>query len=105
MEDLYDWIHDDITWCGNECSYTQCERNMANRLSKGRMYSAAMFKDTETCPLYQKGVWVKVHGYYTAGGDPAYRCSNCGEGIHVYGIEHPEKKEICESCGSHNKYL
>ena len=49
--DNYDWIHDDITWCGNECSYTECERNFANRLTKGGYFSAAMFKGTETCPL------------------------------------------------------
>lgn len=46
-----EFIHDDITWCGNECSNTKCERNLANRLTKGGVYSAAMFKDTEMCPL------------------------------------------------------
>ena len=49
--DLYEWIHDDITWCGNECYFTKCERNLANKLSKTGMYSAAMFKGTEYCPL------------------------------------------------------
>ena len=48
---MYEWIHDDITWCGNECSNTECFRNMANRLSKTGMFSAAMFKGTATCPL------------------------------------------------------
>jgi len=47
---MYEWIHDDITWCGEECSYTDCERNLANRLSKTGWYSAAMFKGTEMCP-------------------------------------------------------
>lgn len=55
MENLYEWIHDDITWCGNECSYTECERNLANRLTKGGLYSAAMFNDTDICPLKNKG--------------------------------------------------
>ena len=50
-EDFYKWIHDDITWCGNECAHTECERNTANRLTKGGLYSAAMFRDTEVCPL------------------------------------------------------
>lgn len=50
-EDFYEWVHDDITWCGNECSYTKCERNLANRLVKTGLYSAAMLKDTEFCPL------------------------------------------------------
>ena len=48
---MYEWIHDDITWCGNECSYTKCERNIVNKLSKEGMFSMALFKDTETCPL------------------------------------------------------
>jgi hypothetical protein len=51
MSNLYEWFHDDITWCGNECHYTECERNLANRLMKDGLYSAAMFKDTEMCPL------------------------------------------------------
>ena len=46
-----DWIHDDITWCENECSNIKCERNLANRYTKGGMYSAALFKGTEMCPL------------------------------------------------------
>ena len=43
------------------------------------------------CPLnepYKVGHWVKVHGYATPGGDPVWACSECGKGIHVYGIEH-----------------
>ena len=48
---LYEWFHDDITWCGNECSHIECERNLANRLDKTGLFSAAMFKDTEICPL------------------------------------------------------
>ena len=54
MDNVYVWMHDDITWCGNECSYTKCERNLANRLEQGGYFSAAMFKDTDMCPL--KGV-------------------------------------------------
>lgn len=51
MDNLYEWIYDDITWCGNECSNTECERNFSNRLTKGGYYSAALFKGTEMCPL------------------------------------------------------
>ena len=51
IEELYTWIHDDITWCGNECSHTECERNIVNKISKTDMYSVSMFKGTETCPL------------------------------------------------------
>lgn len=35
----------------------------------------------------KKGHWVKVSGYFTPGGDPVWRCSECGKGMHVYGIE------------------
>ena len=34
------------------------------------------------------GKWVRVHGYATPGGDPVWRCSACGKGMHTYGIEH-----------------
>lgn len=50
-QSFFEWIHDDITWCGCECSHTECERNLANRLTKGGYYSAAMFIGTEMCPL------------------------------------------------------
>lgn len=52
---MYEWMHDDITWCGNECSHTDCERNLANRLSgPGIPFSMSLFKNTETCPYYEK---------------------------------------------------
>ena len=38
-------------------------------------------------PEQKKGHWVKVGGYFTPGGDPVWKCSECGKGIHVYGIE------------------
>ena len=48
---MYEWIRDDITWCGNECANTSCERNIINRLSHKGLFSMALFRDTETCPL------------------------------------------------------
>lgn len=36
----------------------------------------------------KKGKWIRVGGYVTPGGDPVWRCSNCGKGKHVWGIEH-----------------
>ena len=36
----------------------------------------------------RKGKWIRVGGYVTPGGDPVWRCSNCGKGRHVWGIEH-----------------
>ena len=47
---MYEWFHDDITWCWDDCPYTDCERNRANRLSKTGLCSAAMFKGTDMCP-------------------------------------------------------
>ena len=44
-----------------------------------------------SCPIIgerRKGKWVKVSGYATPGGDPVWCCSECGKGLHVYGIEH-----------------
>ena len=38
-------------------------------------------------PERKMGHWVKVGGYFTPGGDPVWKCSECGKGIHVYGIE------------------
>lgn len=52
--------------------------------------------------------WVKVSGYVTPGCDPVWACSNCGKGIHVYGIEHgtygadiaDHQWVACPNCGA-----
>ena len=31
--------------------------------------------------------WEEVYGYVTPGGDPVWVCSNCGKGMHVWGVE------------------
>lgn len=54
------------------------------------------------------GKWVKVGGYATPGGDPVWCCSECGKGLHVYGIEHGTYgKDVadaqwvaCPNCGA-----
>lgn len=38
-------------------------------------------------PERKTGEWIKVHGHVTPGGDPVWKCSECGKGVHVYGIE------------------
>lgn len=43
--------------------------------------------EIKTTKIRKKGKWVKVGGYATPGGDPVWRCSVCGKGQHVYGIE------------------
>lgn len=39
-------------------------------------------------PERKTGKWQKLHGYATPGGDPVWCCSECGKGIHVFGVEH-----------------
>lgn len=59
-------------------------------------------------PERKKGHWVEVYGYYTPGGDPVWKCSECGKGIHVYGIEAPSYNRdyadgqwvACPNCGA-----
>lgn len=58
-------------------------------------------------PERKTGVWEEVHGYVTPGGDPVWCCSECGKGLHVYGVEHGTYgKDIadhqwvaCPNCG------
>ena len=35
----------------------------------------------------KRGHCVKLSGFATPGGDPVWGCSECGKGVHVYGIE------------------
>lgn len=54
------------------------------------------------------GHWKKVGGYCTPGGDPVWRCSECGKGQHVYGIEYSSYSGdvsdgqwvACPNCGA-----
>lgn len=50
------------------------------------------------------GKWKKVPGYATAGGDPVFACGLCGGSEHVYGVEHPKRKSMCDQCGAFNVY-
>ena len=57
---------------------------------------------------HKTGKWVEVHGYCTPGGDPVWCCSECGKGVHVYGIEHGTygadisdgQWKACPNCGA-----
>lgn len=52
-------------------------------------YCADEWLEQLSSPSAQKtGHWVKVSGYATPGGDPVWACSECGKGLHTYGIEH-----------------
>ena len=52
------------------------------------------------------GIWQKdPRAWATPGGDPVYYCPHCGEGLHVYGIEHRNNHmDKCPDCGKKNKY-
>ena len=40
-------------------------------------------------PPVKHGRWIKARGSWcTPGGDPVWECSECGKGMHVYGIEY-----------------
>lgn len=57
MNDFYDWLHDDITWCAFEdCLHTECFRHLANKRSKTGVFSMADFKETEDCPFFTETV-------------------------------------------------
>lgn len=52
-QDLYDWIHDDITWCAdNDCPLMNCMRNPKNMANPVGYHSYALFRNTEECPIY-----------------------------------------------------
>lgn len=61
----------------------------------------------EAAPI-RRGHWVKVSGYITPGGDPLWKCSECGKGLHLYGVEHgsygsdvaDSQWVACPNCGA-----
>ena len=62
----------------------------------------------EEQPERKRGHWIAVHGFCTPGGDPVWACSECGKGVHVYGIEHGTygadvsdgQWKACPNCGA-----
>lgn len=50
MNSFLQFIHDDITWCGEEkCPVISCRRNLVNKMSKTGPFSMAMFRGTPEC--------------------------------------------------------
>ena len=73
---------------GNPCpyKYTGCisiDEKECNKMMNDDFNG----KIPEETPVRKKGKWIKVGGFATPGGDPVWRCSVCGKGQHVYGIE------------------
>lgn len=54
--------------------------------------------------IISTGYWKEVKGVITPGGDPCWKCPNCGF-MHVYGIENIEGPyNNCPKCGISLKY-
>ena len=75
----------------------------------GKVFVDAVLDMLEKLPSAEKtGGWVEVGGYFTPGGDPVWKCPECGKGMHVYGIEHQSyQRDIadgqwvaCPNCGT-----
>ena len=51
------------------------------------------------------GRWKQVRGdFVTPGGTPYFECAACGGSGHLHGAEYPQRKMICDKCGSVNIY-
>jgi len=92
-EDEKRWHSRDIKvelgYCSN---YMRDRKDMTNLDIRFYAYimrkALELLKAQESIANEPHGQWVKVYGYATPGGDPVWRCSECGKGIHTYGIEH-----------------
>jgi DNA-directed RNA polymerase subunit RPC12/RpoP len=90
------------TVCG-DCEYystNDCEDCRLDRITK--------IPPADVRPV-KEGHWVKARGNWCApGGDPVWECSECGKGVHVYGIEHgtygsdiaDDQWVSCPNCGA-----
>lgn len=39
-------------------------------------------------PERKRGKWIRTRGSWcTPGGDPVWECSECGKGVHIYGVD------------------
>ena len=74
-----------------ECKFTSCD--VLPRWAGAKYFENYRNKRHKNCPFNamerKTGHWVKVGGFVTPGGDPVWRCSECGKGMHTYGIEAP----------------
>lgn len=89
-------------WC-TDCKEYDQEKHCCHRFSKIINQTVEEVRGTTAI-----GEWCKVHGLVTPGGDPVWRCSNCGKGIHVFGVEHhsygadiaDNQWVACPNCGA-----
>lgn len=89
-------------WCADCKEYDQ-EKHCCHRWTKVIRNTVEEIRGTTAV-----GEWVIVHGLYTPDGDPVWKCSNCGKGVHVYGVEHgsyvadiaEHQWVACPNCGA-----
>lgn len=89
-------------WC-TDCKEYDQEKHCCHRWSKMINQTIKEIRGTTAV-----GEWVKVSGFATPGGDPVWKCSNCGKGMHVYGVEHgsygadiaDNQWVACPNCGA-----
>ena len=68
----------------NDAEYIKLLESSRDEWQKLAQKAIAKLKAQESV---KHGRWVRVSGYVTPGGDPVWKCSECGKGVHVYGIE------------------
>ena len=71
-------------------AYDDWNQGVSTSWSDAYIECADMVEDTPTIePERKTGKWVKhLGGWYTPGGDMVWECSECGKGVHVYGVEY-----------------
>jgi len=87
--------------------------DLSEKLKNEMLFIDAIVDEIENIPSAEPerktGKWIEVYGYATPGGDPVWKCSECGKGIHVYGIEAPSYNRdytdghqwvACPNCGA-----
>lgn len=88
-DSLIEWLIDFAYWC-----------DPGGYFDKSEIYNHYLYD--EKCTH-----WVIDHSqdWITPGGDPVWVCSNCGGGLHVYGIESYNKAlDTCPNCGRKMMY-
>ena len=79
------------------CPYHKCRETCSEWLMKDIL---SLLKARE--PKF--GRWKQAPAGMTPGGTPLYICGNCGESNHLYGVEYPKRKIVCDCCGQINIY-
>ncbi len=93
---------EEFEWC-HDCKEYDQDKHYCHRWTKVIRQTVEELKAQP-----KTGKWIEVHGFCTPGGDPVWACSECGKGIHVYGIEHgtygadvsDEQWKACPNCGA-----